>query len=207
MLHFWAVMPRKLVSRYQRFGETYCFQLWRRTQYLPPKRCHLPTSLHGVRTLRNNIFIVVRTSNYHHSPVSTATSNAVKTAYVTRISKHHTSPALKTETVCFSETLAFTYESTRHQNPAEHLYRRENLTTFLFLQLRVTLWKLLALEESVNFLISYSKPCDITACCPWRIYLSYIHERANRQYRVSQANVTPFFKTLTTGRQNLYKTC
>jgi secreted PhoX family phosphatase len=35
------------------------------------------------------------------------------------------------ETVCFSETLVSTYESTRHHNPEEHqhLHRRENLKT------------------------------------------------------------------------------
>jgi hypothetical protein len=31
------------------------------------------------------------------------------------------------ETVCFSETLASTDESTRRQNPEEHSHRRENL--------------------------------------------------------------------------------
>jgi hypothetical protein len=38
--------------------------------------------------------------------------------------------ALKMETVCFSETLPCTYESTRHQNPEEephHPHSRENL--------------------------------------------------------------------------------
>jgi hypothetical protein len=38
--------------------------------------------------------------------------------------------AVKMETVCFSETLASTNESTRRQNPKEqhrHVHRRENL--------------------------------------------------------------------------------
>jgi hypothetical protein len=39
------------------------------------------------------------------------------------------SSGLKMETVCFSETLVFTYESTRRHNPEQHyhLHRRQNL--------------------------------------------------------------------------------
>jgi hypothetical protein len=46
------------------------------------------------------------------------------------------SSALKMETVCFSETLASTDESTRLQNPEDHhhhhLHRRENLKSHVF---------------------------------------------------------------------------
>jgi hypothetical protein len=44
------------------------------------------------------------------------------------------SSPLKMETVCFSETLASTNESTRRQNPEEehyHLHRRESLKSHL----------------------------------------------------------------------------
>jgi hypothetical protein len=47
---------------------------------------------------------------------------------------HSTISALKMDTVCFSETLASTEESTRRRNPEEqnhHPHRRENLKSHL----------------------------------------------------------------------------
>jgi hypothetical protein len=52
---FWVVTPCRLVSRYQRFGETYCLHLkpWRWRQYVSPKCWHLRTSLHGAKIEKN----------------------------------------------------------------------------------------------------------------------------------------------------------
>jgi hypothetical protein len=43
MLSLWVVTPCRLVSRYRRFGESYCLHLqsWRWRQYVSPKRRYL----------------------------------------------------------------------------------------------------------------------------------------------------------------------
>jgi hypothetical protein len=60
MAMLWVVTPCRLVTRCQRFEETYFLHFraegrWRGYVYL--KRWYLPTSLHGVTT-QNNIVII-----------------------------------------------------------------------------------------------------------------------------------------------------
>jgi hypothetical protein len=52
ILFFWVLAQCRLIGRCQR-----CLHLqgWRWRVYVSPKRRHLPTSLHGARTQRNNI--------------------------------------------------------------------------------------------------------------------------------------------------------
>jgi hypothetical protein len=69
MMLFWVLAPCRIVGRCESFGETYClhFQGWKWEQYDSPKR-HLPTSLHGAKTQKNIIIIIiltaVKTSNF-----------------------------------------------------------------------------------------------------------------------------------------------
>jgi hypothetical protein len=61
MIMIWVLTLCRLVGRCQRFGETYCLHLqdhllpWRWRQYVSPKSCHLPTSLHSAKTQKNDI--------------------------------------------------------------------------------------------------------------------------------------------------------
>jgi hypothetical protein len=47
-LFFWVLAPCRLVGKCQRFGLMFCL-------CVSPKRWHLPTSLHGAETQKNNI--------------------------------------------------------------------------------------------------------------------------------------------------------
>jgi hypothetical protein len=59
MMFFWVLALHRLIGRCQHFWETYClhFQGWR--QYDSLKRWHLPTSLHGAKTQKNIIIIIL----------------------------------------------------------------------------------------------------------------------------------------------------
>jgi hypothetical protein len=67
----WVLTPHRLVGRYQHFGESHCLCLqgcfhfqnrtWR--DYISPKQCYIPISLHTVITQNSSIIIsAVRTS-------------------------------------------------------------------------------------------------------------------------------------------------
>jgi hypothetical protein len=60
MMFFWVLEPCRLVGCCQHIGEKYCLHLkpWRWRQYIPPKRWHLPTSLHGSKTHKKIIIIL-----------------------------------------------------------------------------------------------------------------------------------------------------
>jgi hypothetical protein len=65
---------------------------------------------------------------------------------VGRCQRFGESSALKMETVCFSETLASTNESTRRQDPEDHHHhphRRENLKSHNYLLVWHLVWKFL----------------------------------------------------------------
>jgi hypothetical protein len=63
------VLQCGFVSRYERFGETYCFHLqgWRWRQYIPPKNWHIPTSPDGVVHITSTKFgecLLIKKSKY-----------------------------------------------------------------------------------------------------------------------------------------------
>jgi hypothetical protein len=67
MLVFWVATPCGLVGRYQRLGGKYSvhlkswYQPWSWRQYVPPKRCCIPTSRHCVTTqkIKSNVLCLV----------------------------------------------------------------------------------------------------------------------------------------------------
>jgi hypothetical protein len=54
LLFFWVVTPCRLVGRYQRLGETYCFHFQSST-FSPEDGDTTATYLHGVTIQNNNI--------------------------------------------------------------------------------------------------------------------------------------------------------
>jgi hypothetical protein len=60
MMMFWVLTRCRLMDKYQHFGETHCLRLqdrrWR--QNVCPKRWHLATDPHDVKTQNNIVFVL-----------------------------------------------------------------------------------------------------------------------------------------------------